>query len=80
MFHKDLFNYIAFIFEVHVNPNSTGGALEIGGFKRMFNIRVGDVLMLDSDALWHGSQDYQSDEDSFFSHDVNWQGLVEEDC
>ena len=27
--------------------------------------------MLDSDALWHGSQDYQGDEDSFFPHEDN---------
>ena len=69
LFHKDSFDYVAFIFGVHVNPNSTGGALEIGGSKRAFNIRVGDVLMLDSDALWHGSRDYQGDEDPFFPHE-----------
>ena len=52
-----------------MNLNSTGGALEIGGSKRTFDIRVGDVLMLDSDALWYRSQDYQGNEDPFFPHE-----------
>jgi hypothetical protein len=36
-----------------------GGALEIAGTNRAFNIHRGDVVLMDSDQLWHGSWGYQ---------------------
>ena len=36
--------------------------MEIGGTGYAFNINCGDVLMMDSDGLWHGSRDYLGDE------------------
>jgi hypothetical protein len=45
-----------------------GGALEIAGTGKAFNIRCGDICMMDSDSLWHGSRDYLGSEDPSHPH------------
>ena len=41
-----------------VNTPPSGGALEIAGSGLAFNIQCGDVCIMDSDALVHGSRHY----------------------
>jgi hypothetical protein len=40
-----------------------GGALEIAGSGHAFNLRAGDICIMDSSSLYHGSRDYEGVED-----------------
>jgi hypothetical protein len=40
-----------------------GGALEIAGTGHAFNLRSGDICIMDSSSLYHGSRDYKGVED-----------------
>jgi hypothetical protein len=61
--HQDTNDFIAFIFLINIEASSGGDGLHIGGCGVNFNMRVGDVLLLDSDVLWHGSTSYVGNED-----------------
>jgi hypothetical protein len=60
--HKDNNDYISCIFKIHQEQDTKGGGLEIGGAKICFNLKVGDVVIMDSDSLWHGTRGYQGNE------------------
>ena len=54
--HKDKNDFLSVV--VGITTPAAGGALEIGGSGYCFNIRCGDILILDSDSLYHGSRHY----------------------
>jgi hypothetical protein len=61
--HIDSNDYICAIFLIHVGERTKGGGLEIGGCDVCFNLRIGDIILMDSDLLWHGTRGYCGFED-----------------
>jgi hypothetical protein len=62
--HQDTNDFIAFIFMIHIEEKAGGCGLHIGGCGSNFNLRIGDVVLLDSDVFWHGSQSYVGNENT----------------
>jgi hypothetical protein len=63
--HNDRNDYISVC--VGIQTPKKGGALEVGGIGKAFNIMEGDVLVMDTNELWHGSMSNTGREDSEIS-------------
>jgi hypothetical protein len=64
--HNDSNDYISVC--VGINTPKKGGALELGGTGKGFNIMRGDVLIMDTDELYHCSMENSGTEDSSVPH------------
>ena len=58
--HRDMNDYVSVLVHLSTTPNC-GGGLEIGGSKICLNWDVGDVIILDSSKLVHGTQCFVGD-------------------
>jgi hypothetical protein len=58
--HRDRNDYVSFLFPISVESGKKG-ALELGGLGVAFKWEVGDVVILDSQTLQHGTREYEGD-------------------
>jgi len=61
--HTDINDVVSVLFVMKSEPNC-GGGLEIGGSDLVFEWEVGDIIILDSADLVHGTRDYLGSIDS----------------
>jgi hypothetical protein len=54
--------FYSYFFYLIIDQFCLGGALEIAGTRRAFNIQQGDILVMDTDQLYHGSMAYEGKE------------------
>jgi hypothetical protein len=62
--HRDSNDFISVCVGINTPPN-LGGALEFGGSGLAFDIRKGDVLIMDSSEIYHGSRPHRGKEDPY---------------
>ena len=58
--HYDRNDFISVLVMIHLDDDQRGG-LEIGGIDLAFNLKIGDVLILDTDQLCHGTEEGYDD-------------------
>jgi len=61
--HCDNIDYVSILVLIRTTSTDCGGGLEISGSKTCINWVVGDVIIIDSAKLMHGTQAYTGDPD-----------------
>ena len=60
--HYDQNDFFSVLVMIHIGKHQVGG-LEIGGLDIAFGFQIGDVLLLNTDQLCHGTRGYYGEED-----------------
>jgi hypothetical protein len=67
--HLDSQDFISFIFLIYVKPDCGGKGLELTQANVSFPMEIGDVCLLDSDSLSHGSANFDGAENANALHE-----------